>query len=79
MYIVDFRTTCYYDKCHDPNCKGFRSPLCQIREDSIPRNFAISVTEQLKNYTEENVNQYYMEIYLGVFPLYLQASMLVLS
>ncbi|KAJ7564691.1 hypothetical protein O6H91_02G028900 [Diphasiastrum complanatum] len=42
MYIVDFRTAGYYQKCHDPDCRGFRSPLRPIPRHIIPPNFPLS-------------------------------------
>jgi hypothetical protein len=54
MYIVDCRTACYYQKCHDPDCRGFRSPIRPLPEDTIPQNFTVSGAEQLKNYAGVN-------------------------
>ncbi|GMP24604.1 hypothetical protein CsSME_00001809 [Camellia sinensis var. sinensis] len=28
MYIVDLRRAIYYQKCHDPDCRGVIDPLC---------------------------------------------------
>ncbi|KAJ1404412.1 Herpesviridae UL52/UL70 DNA primase, partial [Sesbania bispinosa] len=30
IYVVDLRRAVYYQKCHDPDCRGYRSPLRQI-------------------------------------------------
>ncbi|KAK7270904.1 hypothetical protein RJT34_26412 [Clitoria ternatea] len=30
IYVVDLRRAEYYQKCHDPDCRGYRSPLRQI-------------------------------------------------
>nr|GLL20113.1 DNA-directed primase/polymerase protein [Ipomoea trifida] len=30
MYVVDLRRGDYYQKCHDPDCRGYRSPLRPI-------------------------------------------------
>ncbi|TKY45272.1 DNA-directed primase/polymerase protein [Spatholobus suberectus] len=30
IYMVDLRMAVYYQKCHDPDCRGYRSPLRQI-------------------------------------------------
>ncbi|ESW24141.1 hypothetical protein PHAVU_004G106200 [Phaseolus vulgaris] len=30
IYVVDLRMAVYYQKCHDPDCRGYRSPLRQI-------------------------------------------------
>ncbi|KAG9147640.1 hypothetical protein Leryth_015739 [Lithospermum erythrorhizon] len=36
MYVVDLRRASYYQKCHDPDCRGYRSPLRNIPEDVLP-------------------------------------------
>ncbi|KAL7229826.1 hypothetical protein ACSBR2_008391 [Camellia fascicularis] len=36
MYIVDLRRAIYYQKCHDPDCRGYRSPLRPIPINVIP-------------------------------------------
>ncbi|XP_022736410.1 DNA-directed primase/polymerase protein isoform X2 [Durio zibethinus] len=36
MYVVDMRRAAYYQKCYDPDCKGYRSPLRPIPMDCIP-------------------------------------------
>ncbi|GMN44528.1 hypothetical protein TIFTF001_013734 [Ficus carica] len=36
MYVVDLRRGDYYQKCHDPDCRGYRSPLRPIPWDVIP-------------------------------------------
>ncbi|XP_044467882.1 DNA-directed primase/polymerase protein [Mangifera indica] len=36
MYVVDLRRAVYYQKCYDPDCKGYRSPLRPIPMDCIP-------------------------------------------
>lgn len=57
MYIVDFRTACYYQKCYDPDCRGYRSPLRPIPEGTIPQNSPVSGVEQSNNYARvHNVN-----------------------
>ncbi|KAK9021812.1 hypothetical protein V6N11_011781 [Hibiscus sabdariffa] len=38
MYIVDMRRAAYYQKCYDPDCKGYRSPLRPIPSDCIPES-----------------------------------------
>ncbi|KAE9592559.1 hypothetical protein Lalb_Chr19g0130571 [Lupinus albus] len=30
IYVVDLRRAVYYQKCHDPDCRGYRSPLRTI-------------------------------------------------
>ncbi|XVE64290.1 hypothetical protein DITRI_Ditri07aG0089000 [Diplodiscus trichospermus] len=36
MYVIDMKRAAYYQKCHDPDCKGYRSPLRPIPMDCIP-------------------------------------------
>ncbi|KAK4793092.1 hypothetical protein SAY86_023527 [Trapa natans] len=36
IYVVDLYTAAYYQKCHDPDCRGYRSPLRPVPEDAIP-------------------------------------------
>ncbi|KAK7380402.1 hypothetical protein VNO78_32912 [Psophocarpus tetragonolobus] len=30
IYVIDLRMAVYYQKCHDPDCRGYRSPSRQI-------------------------------------------------
>ncbi|CAN6480826.1 unnamed protein product [Victoria cruziana] len=39
MYVVDFRRSCYYQKCHDPECRGYRSSMHPIPYDVICCSF----------------------------------------
>ncbi|KAL2527356.1 DNA primase [Abeliophyllum distichum] len=36
IYVVDLRRAVYYQKCHDPDCRGYRSPLRPIPDDVLP-------------------------------------------
>ncbi|KAL6508411.1 hypothetical protein OROHE_021953 [Orobanche hederae] len=36
IYVVDIRRAVYYQKCHDPDCRGYRSPLRPVPYDVIP-------------------------------------------
>lgn len=36
MYIVDCQRAAYYQKCYDPDCQGYRSPLRAVPWDVIP-------------------------------------------
>jgi len=36
MYIVDFQRAAYYQKCYDPDCQGYRSPLRPVPWDVMP-------------------------------------------
>ncbi|GMP24602.1 hypothetical protein CsSME_00001809 [Camellia sinensis var. sinensis] len=67
MYIVDLRRAIYYQKCHDPDCRGYRSPLRPIPIDVIPDatifiNFVGhnggSVDENLECQLVENVQEH---------------------
>lgn len=54
MYIVDFRTAGFYQKCHDPDCREYRSPLRPIPRNTIPPEFPLSTAGALElNGTEE--------------------------
>ncbi|GLU21152.1 hypothetical protein SLE2022_373110 [Rubroshorea leprosula] len=33
MYVVDLRRAIFYQKCYDPDCKGYRSPFCPVPLD----------------------------------------------
>ncbi|OAE35312.1 hypothetical protein AXG93_392s1610 [Marchantia polymorpha subsp. ruderalis] len=56
MYIVDFRTAGYYQKCHDPDCRGYRSPLRPIPGHTIPSEYAPSSLTACTTYGEKAVN-----------------------
>ncbi|XP_059629157.1 uncharacterized protein LOC132271715 isoform X4 [Cornus florida] len=36
MYVVDLQRAVYYQKCYDPDCRGYRSPLRPIPVDAVP-------------------------------------------
>ncbi|KAG8381247.1 hypothetical protein BUALT_Bualt06G0102700 [Buddleja alternifolia] len=36
IYVADLRRVVYYQKCHDPDCRGYRSPLRPVPNDVIP-------------------------------------------
>nr|XP_017225176.1 PREDICTED: DNA-directed primase/polymerase protein-like [Daucus carota subsp. sativus] len=36
IYVVDIRKASYYQKCHDPDCRGYRSPLRPVPEEFVP-------------------------------------------
>ncbi|KAL1531390.1 DNA-directed primase/polymerase protein isoform X4 [Salvia divinorum] len=40
IFVVDLRRALYYQKCHDPDCRGYRSPLREVPEDAIPDPFS---------------------------------------
>ncbi|XP_054811765.1 uncharacterized protein LOC129312981 isoform X1 [Prosopis cineraria] len=35
MYAIDLRRAAYYQKCHDPDCRGYRSPLRPLPAEVI--------------------------------------------
>ncbi|XP_020689294.1 DNA-directed primase/polymerase protein isoform X2 [Dendrobium catenatum] len=55
MYVVDFQRAGYYQKCHDPDCRGYRSPLRPLPWDVFPDSSTLSNSIQIENY-EEVVN-----------------------
>lgn len=52
MYVVDFQRACYYQKCHDPDCKGYRSPFRPLPWNVIPDSSALSNSTQIEHYKE---------------------------
>ncbi|XP_015694625.1 DNA-directed primase/polymerase protein [Oryza brachyantha] len=46
MYIVEFQRAAYYQKCYDPDCQGYRSPLRAVPWDVIPELSSISDSAQ---------------------------------
>ncbi|XP_042388918.1 DNA-directed primase/polymerase protein-like [Zingiber officinale] len=38
MYVADLHRAVYYQKCYDPDCRGYRSPLRPLPHDVIPDN-----------------------------------------
>ncbi|GAB2265148.1 hypothetical protein Dimus_000213 [Dionaea muscipula] len=40
MYVVDLQWALYYQKCYDPDCRGYRSPSRPIPLDVIPEAFS---------------------------------------
>ncbi|KAJ4955758.1 hypothetical protein NE237_012541 [Protea cynaroides] len=49
MYIVDLTRAVYYQKCFDPDCKGYRSPLHPIPSDFIPDSMSTLNTQQIEH------------------------------
>ena len=41
MYIVDFQRGGYYQKCYDPDCRGYRSPVRQVPWDVLSNCYDI--------------------------------------
>eukprot|EP00850_Spirogloea_muscicola_P003168 SM000012S25430 [mRNA] locus=s12:999459:1003153:- [translate_table: standard] len=42
MYVVDFRMAGYYQRCHDPDCQGFRSDVRPLPRCIIPPHLPLS-------------------------------------
>ncbi|KAH0711170.1 hypothetical protein KY284_012597 [Solanum tuberosum] len=38
MYVVDLQRGVYYQKCYDPDCRGYRSPLRPVPDNVIPHS-----------------------------------------
>uniref|UniRef100_A0A7N0VCT6 DNA-directed primase/polymerase protein n=2 Tax=Kalanchoe fedtschenkoi TaxID=63787 RepID=A0A7N0VCT6_KALFE len=61
MYVVDLRRATYYQKCHDPDCRGYRSPARPIPFEVFPdtATFFDSVEpgKELMNNTESHLNE----------------------
>lgn len=36
MFVVDLRRAAFYQKCHDPDCRGYRSPLRPVPLECLP-------------------------------------------
>ncbi|GJR34279.1 hypothetical protein Tco_1209963, partial [Tanacetum coccineum] len=41
MYVVDLQRAVYYQKCHDPDCRGYRSPFRPVPPDVMSETFII--------------------------------------
>ncbi|RCV12959.1 hypothetical protein SEVIR_2G319800v4 [Setaria viridis] len=46
MYIVDFQRAAYYQKCYDPDCQGYRSPLRPVPWDVMPELSSVAESAQ---------------------------------
>ncbi|KAK4354256.1 hypothetical protein RND71_026450 [Anisodus tanguticus] len=38
IYVVDLQRAVYYQKCHDPDCRGYRSPLRPVPDNVLPHS-----------------------------------------
>nr|CAB3457896.1 unnamed protein product [Digitaria exilis] len=52
MYIVDFQRAAYYQKCYDPDCQGYRSPLRPVPWDAMPELSSIVALSQTEYQAE---------------------------
>ncbi|GJT56039.1 hypothetical protein Tco_0991093, partial [Tanacetum coccineum] len=41
MYVVDLQRAVYYQKCYDPDCRGYRSPFRRVPSDVMSETFII--------------------------------------
>ncbi|GJY98327.1 hypothetical protein Tco_0515237 [Tanacetum coccineum] len=41
MYVVDLQRNVYYQKCYDPDCRGYRSPFRAVPPDVMFKSFRI--------------------------------------
>ncbi|OQU89936.1 hypothetical protein SORBI_3002G297500 [Sorghum bicolor] len=55
FYIVDFQRAAYYQKCHDPDCQGYRSPLRPVPWDVVPELMESDQIEYQGNVMEKNI------------------------
>ncbi|URE06815.1 coiled-coil domain-containing protein 111 [Musa troglodytarum] len=53
MYIADLQRAIYYQKCYDPDCRGYRSPLRPLPHDVIPSDILLFDSTQRINYRED--------------------------
>ncbi|XP_072987088.1 uncharacterized protein [Typha latifolia] len=49
IYVVDLQKAGYYQKCHDPDCRGYRSPLRPLPLDVTPDCMAIQDSTESEN------------------------------
>ncbi|GMY07329.1 DNA-directed primase/polymerase protein [Fagus crenata] len=56
MYIVDLRRAAYYQKCYDPDCRGYRSPLRPIPIKTIPDPLVFFDSDQTMDHGVSTVN-----------------------
>ncbi|KAA3459886.1 DNA-directed primase/polymerase protein-like [Gossypium australe] len=60
MYVVDMRRAAYYQKCYDPDCKGYRSPLRPIPTDCIPDSSFFFDSSDDGSFTSNNLEYRYV-------------------
>lgn len=41
MFVVDFREGAYYQRCHDPDCRGTRGPWHELNEDVLDESHSL--------------------------------------
>ncbi|TYG42949.1 hypothetical protein ES288_D12G297700v1 [Gossypium darwinii] len=60
MYVVDMRRAAYYQKCYDPDCKGYRSPLRPIPTDCVPDSSFFFDSSDDGSFTSNNLEYRYI-------------------
>ncbi|XP_065869199.1 uncharacterized protein [Euphorbia lathyris] len=56
MYVVDLKRDFYYQKCYDPDCQGYRSPLRPIPVNLIPDPYAYDSVQVVHHNEMTNSN-----------------------
>lgn len=56
MYIVDIRRGIYYQKCYDPDCRDYRSPIRPVPDSYLPEDIVYDQGE-----TQNVSNNLYLE------------------
>ncbi|RVX01986.1 DNA-directed primase/polymerase protein [Vitis vinifera] len=56
IYVVDLRRAIFYQKCHDPDCRGYRSPSRPIPMDVIPNTAVLMDSVQTEHHVESTSN-----------------------
>ena len=41
MFVIDFREEAYYQRCHDPDCRGTRGPWHKLRDDLVEESYEL--------------------------------------
>ncbi|KAL6611294.1 hypothetical protein ACP70R_039222 [Stipagrostis hirtigluma subsp. patula] len=68
MYIVDFQRAAYYQKCYDPDCRGYRSQLRPVPRDVMPELSSVLESPQMEyqgNVVEVNLEDCKRNEYLS--------------
>lgn len=42
MFVVDFRESAYYQRCHDPDCRGTRGPWRELSEEVLVESYNLA-------------------------------------
>ncbi|XP_050225138.1 uncharacterized protein LOC126674696 [Mercurialis annua] len=69
IYVVDLRRAVYYQKCHDPDCQGYRSPLRPVPLNLIPDPEILCGSKQDSDYIglkTDSLGCHYMDDHEGI-------------